>query len=765
MKIARSTWVGAGIIALACVAALAAGGIAVRDGAPEPAHAAPLAADPPGNDNWLQRWPLTPPMSPPGAASLPYDGAQSTAGATLEPGEGAPCASVHGSVWYELYADTNGTVEIDTAGSDYDTVLAVYQPGTEFVPSPPGGGLTAVTCNDDSGGAQSRVSFAMTAYTSYFIQVGARVGGGTLRIHAACNPACPPSNDNQQAAAYAWVDAYNPHFTMTVDTRGATLEPDEPRPCAGIGNTVWFQFYADHDGAFDISTAGSDFNTVLAAYTFMDPFTLPSPPGGIENIACEYHAAGAAAMTLPVTAGKQYWIQAGGAGGASGTLRFDLTCHGPCPPYNDRFGYTGFPSPPFVDSFDTSGATLEQGEPTSCGDMGKTVWWGIMVEGKTRVSIDNFGSDFPVAIAVYDDPSMSFSLDGVHRLACETGGARLEFDASPGTNYYLQVGGEHGASGNLSIGVGCTPGPCPPYGDSIVTAYYANVPWSYPFIDYKDTRGATVEDGESTSCGNMGRTVWYGLQSSGDVRMVYDTAGSDFDTAIAVYRGDVFQDGVQGGAFTGLTPVACFPGGASQRARAEFDLPANAQMWVQVGGRDGAAGDLQVQADCFGTCPPANDAISAATWVYAPYTESIRTGGATVEASEPLPCGTVGKTAWYYVPAQGATSFTAWTMDATFPAVIAVYEQTAISPPGGMEEVDCQVAAQGVATVRWDAKPRAGYLVQVGGVDGAGGDVLFQLSCAGCMYGQGGGGPMPPVPGGIAGPDTGSGGYLPGSRR
>lgn len=761
MITARRTWTGAIILALALVAALAAGVIAHRDGRATPAHAAPLAADPPGNDNWAFKAPLTPPVSPPGLTSLPFDGTQSTAGATLEPGEGAPCASIAGSVWYELYAETAGTVTINTFGSDYDTVLAVYGPGVEFIPSPPGGGLTSVACNNDSGGAQSQVTVPLTQYSYYYIQVASKGAGGMLHIHAECTPACPPPNDNQSMPLYAYVDVYNPHWTYRVDTRGATLEPDEPRPCADIGKTVWYSFYANSDQTIDITTAGSDFDTVLAVHAFMDPFTLPSPPGGLENIACEDDGAGAAALALDAKANTQYWIQAGGARGAGGSLSIDFACHGPCPPYNDRFGYTGFSTPPFIDGFGTGGATLEQGEPRSCGDIGKTAWWGVMVEGDTTVTIDTTGSDFPVAVAVYDNPTFDFMFGGLHELECATdagGDARAQFDATFGEYYFVQVGGINGASGNLSISIDCTPGPCPPYGDSIVNAYWSDVPWSYPFNDFKDIAGATVEDGEPTSCGDMSRTVWYRVYTNTAVRMVYDTDGSAFDTAIAVYRAPGMDTAAP---YEGITRVACFAGGTGERARAEFDLPARETLFVQIGGRNGSGGELNVNADCIGGCPPANDSILAPEWTYAPYQVYTRTVGATLEPDEPLPCGDIGKTVWYFVPPNQYDEFTVRTNDSTFDTVIAVYEQTGMSPPGGIENIGCTTER----AFSFEPKEGIGYLVQIGGVSGASGDLLVSFDCGPGCGGQGGGGGPFPVPGGVVGPDTGNGGYLPASSR
>jgi len=747
------------IIALAALA-VAAGALAHSDAPGERAHAAPLAAAPP-NDDWQFKSPLVPPMSPPGISALPFDLTQPAGDATLEPGEDASCAPITGSVWYELYADTSGTITVDTAGSNYDTVLAVYQAAVEFVPSPPGGGLAEIVCNDDAGGAQSRVAFGVVPGTSYYIQVASKgSSGGTLRIHAECDPACPPPNDNQASATYGWVDIYQPHWSTTVDTRAATLEPGETRPCADIGNTVWFTFFPNADMEFDITTAGSSFDTAVAVYGFMDPFTLPSPPGGIENIACEDDGAGAAALTVALKADTQYWFQAGGARGASGSLVFDLSCHGTCPPYNDRIGYAGFSTPPFIDGFDTSGATLEPDEPTSCGDMGKTVWWGVMAEGPTKVTVDTTGSDFPVAVAVYDNPTFDFTFDGLHELDCATdagGDARAQFDAKVDQYYFIQVGGMDGASGNLSVSIDCTPGPCPPYGDSISRAYWTEVPWGYPMYDFKDTGGATLDDGEPTSCGNMAHTVWYRVWSPADVRMTYSTDDSTFDTAMAVYRVPG-MDGVT--PYNGIAQVACFAGGTGERAGGEFDVRGGETLFVQVGGRNGAGGELSVYADCVGGCPPANDSWLAPEWTYAPYQVYTRTNGATLDPDEPRPCGDIGKTVWYYVPPDQHQEFSVDTRNTLFDTVIAVYEQSGMSPPGGVVNIGCTTTD----SFSFNPKPGVGYLVQIGGVGGASGDLVAWFDCGAGCGGQGGGG-LIPSPGSIAGPDTGSGGYLHGARR
>ncbi len=109
----------------------------------------------------------------------------STAGATAEPGEMQHCGIGAGrSEWFAYQAETNGTIKIDTDGSNFDTVLAVYiGPGDSFTT------LTNVACDDNSGldGLDSMVRFQATAGTIYWIAVDGVTNHspvtGTVKLH------------------------------------------------------------------------------------------------------------------------------------------------------------------------------------------------------------------------------------------------------------------------------------------------------------------------------------------------------------------------------------------------------------------------------------------------------------------------------------------------------------------------------------------------------------------------------------------------------
>lgn len=122
-----------------------------------------------------------------GSGSRGYTTTQifSTVGSTADPGEPNHCGVAAGkSEWYAYQAETDGTLRIDTEGSSFDTVLAVYiGPGDSYST------LTNVACDNNSGsnGLTSKVIFQATSNTIYWIAVdgvtNASPQSGTVKLH------------------------------------------------------------------------------------------------------------------------------------------------------------------------------------------------------------------------------------------------------------------------------------------------------------------------------------------------------------------------------------------------------------------------------------------------------------------------------------------------------------------------------------------------------------------------------------------------------
>ena len=106
-------------------------------------------------------------------SSTPYNDVLDTRGATWAEDdpiiEACNLNAGKTSVWYEFTPTLNGTITVDTIGSDYDTVLALW--------SGERGSLIPVACNDDIGlvgdfyDQDSVITTSLTSGTRYYIEV------------------------------------------------------------------------------------------------------------------------------------------------------------------------------------------------------------------------------------------------------------------------------------------------------------------------------------------------------------------------------------------------------------------------------------------------------------------------------------------------------------------------------------------------------------------------------------------------------------------
>jgi hypothetical protein len=111
--------------------------------------------------------------------SLPYVDVQDTTETAATPEAPSSSCAISHTVWYEFTATTDGFVRADTFGSNFDTMIVAYAvTGTE---------LTEVGCDDDEGpdATSSQLTFAVTAGTTYLIQVGGAPtdSTGSLTFH------------------------------------------------------------------------------------------------------------------------------------------------------------------------------------------------------------------------------------------------------------------------------------------------------------------------------------------------------------------------------------------------------------------------------------------------------------------------------------------------------------------------------------------------------------------------------------------------------
>jgi len=205
---------------------------------------------PPNNDNFASRIPLT------GAAT---NTSASSLGASKEANEPDHAGNAGGkSVWWRWTAPSAGELTIDTLGSDFDTLLGVYR-GTTLPTL-----IEEASSEDTQTNTASAVTFTVTNGVTYQIAVDGLNGeAGTVQLNLLFYG--PPANDrfvNRIPLMGTNVSVIGENFVATKDT-------GEPAHWGGEsgGKSVWWSWTATNSRPVTISTAGSDFDTVLAVYT------------------------------------------------------------------------------------------------------------------------------------------------------------------------------------------------------------------------------------------------------------------------------------------------------------------------------------------------------------------------------------------------------------------------------------------------------------------------------------------------------------------
>jgi C1A family cysteine protease len=451
------------------------------------------------------------------------------------------------SVWWTWTAPASGPVTIQTVGSDFDTLLAAYT----------GNAVNALTLragDDDSGGDRaSRIVFEALAGTTYSLAVDGYAGAtGEIALALSQTPVAGPANDlfaNRAALTGASASASGANH-------GAASEAGEPAHAGyAASRSVWWTWTAPAAGQVTIDTIGSDFDTLLAVYTgttlnALTPVAADDQSGGNNT----------SLVTFLVTAGTPYQIAVDGWYGRTGGVQLHLAL-GEAVAANDPFAGRILLLGNVINTAGSNiRATAESGEPEHAGYAPRrSVWWTWTAGSTGIVTLDTEGSGFDTLLAVYRGGALA---NLVPVAANDDGGAgvltsRLQFYATAGTTYQIAVDGYAGASGSIAL--------------------HLTLAVTSP-NDAFANRLALVGSGVSTTGGNVGasaevgepshhgyaarRSVWWTWTAPAAGMVVVTTAGSSFDTVLAVYRGSTLSSLVavasDDDAAGGLTSQATF---------------------------------------------------------------------------------------------------------------------------------------------------------------------------------------------------------------
>lgn len=530
----------------------------------------------PANDNFANR------------ATIPAAGgslAGTHASATAEAGEPAHGGVVAArSVWYAWTADSAADVTLaTTSATGITTSLAVYT-GTAL------SDLRAVTARTQTAASGNSVSFRATARTMYFIVVDAQSGGTgafTLALSAVVTSTAPANDSFARPSPIGSTGG-----SFDVSSIGASKEAGEPEHANNRGGaSLWWTWTAPSAGTVTLATAGSNFDTILAVYSGEALSSLTTVATN-DDIATGVTSA----LTFTAVSGRTYRVAVDGYGGASGNVRLTLTfvatnAAPPTAPANDLFANRATMSAAGGSvTANNSGATRESGEPNHAGvSGGRSLWWTWRPTTSGTYILSTTGSAIDTLLAVYSGTSFNalttIAANDDESPSVKT--SRVTIPVTAGSTYAIAVDGKSGAAGAIRLQVTAGGGSSAPAND----AFAARIPFPAAGGSLEGTNTlATRETSEPAHAGNgPARSVWWTWTPNRSGRASITTAGSSFDTTLAVYTGT---------ALTNLRLIASNDDatGGSVTSAAAFDVAAGTVYHIAVDGYNGASGTVRIGA-------------------------------------------------------------------------------------------------------------------------------------------------------------------------
>jgi hypothetical protein len=672
----------------------------------------------------------TPPSNDTFASAMVITGSSGTAGgtnvdATKETGEPNHAGNVGGaSVWYSWTAPASGQATFTTAGSSFDTLLAAYR-GTIV------SGLTGVAANDDASSttSTSQISFAATGGVTYMIAVDGWSAAGGIPAKGAVTlnwslgaPVAGPAND-MFASAQAVPGAPGSVAGTNVN---ATKETGEPNHAGNVGGaSVWYSWTAPASGQATFTTAGSSFDTLLAAYrgTAVNALTGVAANDDANSTTSTSQISFAATGGVTYMIAVDGWSPAAGTP-AKGTVTLSWSLGAPVAgPANDMFASAQVVSgaPGSVAGTNVN-ATKETGEPNHAGNVGgASVWYRWTAPASGQVTFTTAGSSFDTLLAAYRGTAVNaLTVVAANDDAnTSTSTSQISFAGTGGVTYMIAVDGWSGGSlpakGNIALAWQQT-APAAPANDNFASAQTLSGP-SGSLLTGTNV-GATEETGEPNHAGNAGgASVWYSWTAPSSGQATFSTAGSGFNTLLAVYTGSIVS---------ALTPVASNDDASSTTTTSQvsFAVTGGITYMIAVDGFNGATDGIAL-AWSLTAAPtaPANDMFANAQVITGPSGVASGTNvNATKESGEPNHVGNPGgASVWYSWTAPASGQLVISTAGSSFDTLLAAYRGTAVNALTVVAANDDASSSTSTSQISFAAASGVTYVIAVDGWSAVGG--------------------------------------------
>jgi subtilisin family serine protease len=420
----------------------------------------------------------------------------SNANATLEVNEPPLVEAGTGggaSVWYKFIPAANGMLTVDTSGSAFDTVLTAFSGSTIA-------NLSTITLNDDyAGKLTSSVNFSVVQGTTYYLRVHSwGPARGAIKLNWSHVASCSSTVAGDLFCSPV-VRSGNSQTTTTNNT-DASLEPNEPSSSLGSDSgSVWYTYTPTANGSLTLSTTGNTTPSTVSVFLGVSFPTLFRPQGWSDTGGQNNYTS----SPINVVKDATYYIRLVSFGQTRGTLSLTHT-----------FVATPVSTVPSVPRNVSATASTNDGTidiawdaPASDGGSQILSYEASVVPGGTS--------------CIVNAPITTCSISGLENwnaytvsVAARNGVGRGSMASAPGSvrpgttdDFFATPRAISGLSGNSA----------------------------------SKTNFATSELGEPNHAGyTPSHSVWFNYTAPASGQIDISTAGSNFDTLLAVYTGSSF---------------------------------------------------------------------------------------------------------------------------------------------------------------------------------------------------------------------------------
>jgi len=550
----------------------------------------------------------------------------------------------HRSVWYLWRAPFSGIATFDTLGSSFNTLLAIYTQRPKYVFTADSiGNLELVALSDDidpQTNLQTRVSFSAEGGHKYWIVVdgtGGAEGNIVLTWNLIHDGRLPdmivgPFLPSLGTGTFEPNDCVIGHQCATVGTRrllsfgtlainigNADLFPGgipglqfEYHQCHGHSHLLGFAEYrlvtnggstvvTGQKASFCLQDSGRHDTNASEHARYYCNSSLGTGQG-IQAGWADYYWPG-----LPCQ-----WLDVTGVPPGVYTLEVEIDPDNQFPELNDANNtqrvLITLPPEPYThlnDNFETAypiresnswhgewlfvqnaGATREPSEPI-IGD-GRTVWFRWTAPSNGPVTLDTVGPrsfpTFNTVLAVFiGEHVTNLTLVAMNDdINPSNRNSRVRFIAQAGTVYHIAIDGAADQNGHCTFNWWFGPAPMDNLGD------LEPPEWNIGLDNTWSNVNATKQPGEPNHAGNAGgHSVWRSITAEMSRRITVTTAGSNFDTLLAIYTGPNVSN---------LTLIASNDNfGTNRTSTVEFCATADVTYHVAIDGKDGDCGRVAVE--------------------------------------------------------------------------------------------------------------------------------------------------------------------------